>query len=51
MNQYQIEAQAKLLSERLGVEAQAVAAVLEEYWEDQIAHIWIIEDVPFENCL
>jgi hypothetical protein len=45
MHQHQIEAQAELLSERLGVEAQAVAAVLEEYWKDRIASIWDIEDV------
>ena len=45
MRQHQIEAQAQLLSERLGVEAQAVAAVLEEYWKDQIAYVWGIWDV------
>jgi hypothetical protein len=45
MRQHQIEAQAQLLSERLGVEAQAVAAVLEEYWQDRIASVWDIEDV------
>jgi hypothetical protein len=45
MNQYQIEAQAQLLSERFGMEAQAVVAVLKEYWKDRIASIWTIEDV------
>ncbi len=45
MNQHQIEAQAKLVSERLGVEAQSVAAVLTEYWSEQIAYVWGIEDV------
>ena len=45
MNKHQIEAQAKLVSERLGVEAQAVAAVLTEYWSEQIAEVWTIEDV------
>ena len=49
MNQYRIEAQAKLLSERLGVDAQAVAAVLKEYWKDQIAYVWDIEDVQAQR--
>jgi len=49
MNQYRIEAQSQLLSERLGVEAQAVAAVLRDYWKDQIAYVWDIEDVQAQR--
>ncbi len=49
MRQHQIEDQATVLSERLGVEAQAVAAILKEYWKDQIAYVWDIEDVQAQR--
>jgi hypothetical protein len=49
MRQHQIEAQAELLSERFGVEAQAVTEVLNEYWSDQIADVWHIDDVKEQN--
>ena len=49
MRQHQIEAQAQLLSERLGVDAPAVAVVLRDYWKDQIAYVWGIEDVQAQR--
>lgn len=49
MHQHQIEAQAQLLCERLGVEAQAVTEVLNEYWTDQIADVWHIDDVKAQK--